>query len=69
MGETIAIGSGTEPLATAAAALKDLEHILTARAARATHALGEMHDQQACRTPEVPDAVVLIKPSPEGRRS
>jgi homoserine dehydrogenase len=33
MGETIAIGSGTEPLATAAAALKDLEHILTARAA------------------------------------
>lgn len=36
MGETIAIGSGTEPLATAAAALKDLEHILTARAARAT---------------------------------
>jgi homoserine dehydrogenase len=32
MGETIAIGSGTEPLATAAAALKDLEHILTARA-------------------------------------
>lgn len=34
MGETIAIGSGTEPLATAAAALKDLEHILTARAAR-----------------------------------
>jgi homoserine dehydrogenase len=36
MGETIAIGSGTEPLATAAAALKDLEHILTARAVRAT---------------------------------
>lgn len=36
MGKTIAIGSGTEPLATAAAALKDLEHILTARAARAT---------------------------------
>lgn len=34
MGETIAIGSGTEPLATAAAALKDLEHILAARAAR-----------------------------------
>jgi homoserine dehydrogenase len=33
MGETIAIGSGTEPLATAAAALKDLEHILTTRAA------------------------------------
>lgn len=31
MGETIAIGSGTEPLATAAAALKDLEHILDAR--------------------------------------
>lgn len=31
MGETIAIGSGTEPLATAAAALKDLEHILIAR--------------------------------------
>lgn len=41
MGETIAIGSGTEPLATAAAALKDLEHILTARAARATHGSGE----------------------------
>ena len=33
MGETIAIGSGTEPLATAAAALKDLEHILIARCA------------------------------------
>lgn len=31
MGETIAIGSGKEPLATAAAALKDLEHILDAR--------------------------------------
>ncbi len=31
MGETIVIGSGTEPLATAAAALKDLEHILIAR--------------------------------------
>lgn len=31
MGETIAIGSGQEPLATAAAALKDLEHILKAR--------------------------------------
>lgn len=31
MGETIAIGSGTEPLATAAAALKDFEHILMAR--------------------------------------
>lgn len=31
MGETIAIGSGMEPLATAAAALKDFEHILTAR--------------------------------------
>ncbi|MDQ0438977.1 homoserine dehydrogenase [Kaistia dalseonensis] len=36
MGETIAMGSGTEPLATAAAALKDLEHILLTRAARAT---------------------------------
>jgi homoserine dehydrogenase len=34
MGETIAIGSGTEPLATAAAALKDLEHILAAMVAR-----------------------------------
>lgn len=33
MGETIAIGAGEEPLATAAAALKDLEHILAARAA------------------------------------
>jgi len=40
MGETIAIGSGTEPLATAAAALKDLEHILTARAARASRGSG-----------------------------
>jgi homoserine dehydrogenase len=28
MGETIVIGAGTEPLATAAAALKDLEHII-----------------------------------------
>lgn len=34
MGETIAIGSGKEPLATAAAALKDLEHILTTRIAK-----------------------------------
>ena len=34
MGETVAIGSGTEPLATAAAALKDLEHILVGRTAR-----------------------------------
>jgi homoserine dehydrogenase len=33
MGETIVIGAGTEPLATAAAALKDLEHILVARCA------------------------------------
>lgn len=31
MGETIAFGSGIEPLATAAAALKDLEHILQGR--------------------------------------
>jgi homoserine dehydrogenase len=31
MGETVAIGSGTEPLATAAVALKDLEQILIAR--------------------------------------
>jgi homoserine dehydrogenase len=31
MGETLAMGAGTEPLATAAAALKDLEHILVAR--------------------------------------
>ncbi|MHB2264011.1 homoserine dehydrogenase [Aliihoeflea sp. PC F10.4] len=31
MGETVAIGSGTEPLATAAAALKDLELILISR--------------------------------------
>jgi homoserine dehydrogenase len=31
MGETVAIGSGTEPLATAAAALKDLEQIRIAR--------------------------------------
>lgn len=34
MGETIAIGSGAEPLATASAALKDLEQILTARVVR-----------------------------------
>lgn len=34
MGETLAIGSGNEPRATAAAALKDLEHILTARVAQ-----------------------------------
>ena len=34
MGQTVAIGPGKEPLATAAAALKDLEHILTARAER-----------------------------------
>lgn len=33
MGETIVIGAGTEPQATAAAALKDLEHILVARCA------------------------------------
>jgi homoserine dehydrogenase len=34
MGEIVAIGGGSEPTATAAAALKDLEHILTARRAR-----------------------------------
>lgn len=34
MGETVAIGSGTEPLATSAAALKDLEHILVAQSAK-----------------------------------
>ncbi|MCY1523518.1 Homoserine dehydrogenase [compost metagenome] len=34
MGETLAIGGGVEPIATAAAALKDFEHILMARAAR-----------------------------------
>lgn len=34
MGETVAFGSGTEPLATAAAALKDLEHVIAARTAR-----------------------------------
>lgn len=33
MGETLAIGSGKEPIATAAAALKDLEHILAAHRA------------------------------------
>jgi len=33
MGETVSIGSGPEPLATAAAALKDLEHVLIARLA------------------------------------
>lgn len=36
MGETLAIGCGVEPIATAAAALKDLEHILMARAARSS---------------------------------
>jgi homoserine dehydrogenase len=36
MGETLAIGCGVEPLATAAAALKDLEHILMARTARSS---------------------------------
>jgi homoserine dehydrogenase len=36
MGETLAIGCGAEPIATAAAALKDLEHILMARAARSS---------------------------------
>ncbi len=39
MGETIAIGSGTEPLATAAAALKDLEQILTTRVALPSYLL------------------------------
>lgn len=37
MGETLAIGCGVEPIATAAAALKDLEHILMARAARSSY--------------------------------
>lgn len=32
-GETVAIESGKQPLATAAAALKDLKHILVARTA------------------------------------
>lgn len=36
MGETLAIGCGVEPIATAAAALKDFEHILMARAARSS---------------------------------
>jgi len=35
MGEIVAIGGGAEPNATAAAALKDLEHILAARCWRA----------------------------------
>jgi homoserine dehydrogenase len=35
MGSTVAISAGTEPLATAAAALKDLEHVLIARSPRA----------------------------------
>jgi homoserine dehydrogenase len=39
MGETLAIGCGVEPIATAAAALKDLEHILMARAARSSSLL------------------------------
>jgi homoserine dehydrogenase len=30
MGEIVAIGGGAEPMATASAALKDLEHILIA---------------------------------------
>ena len=34
MGETVAMGCGPEPMATAAAALKDLEHILRSRSAR-----------------------------------
>ncbi|WP_202912973.1 homoserine dehydrogenase [Acuticoccus sediminis] len=34
MGELVAIGGASEPTATAAAALKDLEHILTARLSR-----------------------------------
>lgn len=34
MGEIVAIGGGAEPAATAAAALKDLEHILHARSLR-----------------------------------
>ena len=37
MGETLAIGCGVEPIATAAAALKDLEHILMARVARSSY--------------------------------
>jgi homoserine dehydrogenase len=36
MGETLAIGCGVEPIATAAAALKDFEHILMTRAARSS---------------------------------
>jgi homoserine dehydrogenase len=40
MGETLAIGCGVEPIATAAAALKDLEHILMARAARSSSLAG-----------------------------
>lgn len=35
MGEIVAIGGASEPTATAAAALKDLEHILAARRSRA----------------------------------
>jgi len=34
MGDIVAIGGGLEPTATAAAALKDLEHILRARSLR-----------------------------------
>ena len=41
MGETVVIGSGTEPLATAAAALKDLEHILIARTPVQRHVKAE----------------------------
>ena len=36
MGEIVATGCGSEPMATAAAALKDLEHIFQARALRST---------------------------------
>jgi homoserine dehydrogenase len=31
MGEVLAMGCGSEPMATAAAALKDFEHILASR--------------------------------------
>ena len=51
MGETVSIGSGPEPLATAAAALKDLEHVLIARLAdRSRHV--ESSDREGAAVPE-----------------
>lgn len=46
MGETIAIASGKEPFATAAAGLKDLEHILAARGAAPYRFHSRPHDPE-----------------------